>query len=288
MKLPLATYISLLVTLVFLTSTTVVLSAPADVVKPTYTNRIIFIRHAEKGFTPDQGMPDGVVDDKPPRGPPRGWWFWPGRPPWGPPGGPGGPGGPPGRGGKRKFPNGLSDKGRERAQFLRTLFGKDSEYNFGQIFAAPWDAAQKEVERTYATVAPLAEDLGLEINIECANSDASCIKEKIEEFVQESDADILISWKHRDLNVIATALGAPNAKIHYPDERNDIIWIMQGGAIVEKRSQHCPKLDDDRVDEGDPDLVVEKSTKSIVAWVFDAWRAQRQASQLLTRRAEAQ
>lgn len=45
------------------------------------------------------------------------------------------------------------------------LFGKDSEYNFGKIFAAPRDADAKEEERTYATVSPLAEHLDLEIDI---------------------------------------------------------------------------------------------------------------------------
>jgi hypothetical protein len=32
---------------------------------------------------------------------------------------------------------------------------------------------------------------------------------------------------------------------------------MEGGRITEKRSMHCPVLDDGRVDEGDPDLEVE-------------------------------
>jgi hypothetical protein len=32
---------------------------------------------------------------------------------------------------------------------------------------------------------------------------------------------------------------------------------MEGDRIVEKRSMHCPKLDDGRVDEGDPDLELE-------------------------------
>jgi hypothetical protein len=33
------------------------------------------------------------------------------------------------------------------------------------------------------------------------------------------EVSIADSQKHRELHVIATALGAPNAKIHYPDER---------------------------------------------------------------------
>lgn len=45
---------------------------------------------------------------------------------------------------------------------------------------------------------------------------------------------------------------------------NDVIWIMQGGEIVEKRSMHCPGLDDERVDAGDPDLELEEPGNSDV------------------------
>jgi hypothetical protein len=55
--------------------------------------------------------------------------------------------------------------------------------------------------------------------------------------------------------------------------RNDVIWIMQGGRIVEKRSMHMPGLDDGRVDEGDPDLVVEDETTSqgLFGFLYSAW-----------------
>ncbi|WWC61659.1 uncharacterized protein I303_104243 [Kwoniella dejecticola CBS 10117] len=223
--------------------------------QPTYSNRIVLIRHAEKGFTPDQGGQVGNVIEQNKRKEGRAslFGFFP---PWG-------GGGPPGRPPRGKFPNGLSDKGRERAQFIRTLFGADSEYDFGLIFAAPWDAAQKDTERTYATVAPLARDLNLTVNIECANSEKSCIVQAIEEFAAQSEQDILISWKHRELNLIAQALGADNARSIYPDERNDVIWIMQDGQIIEKRSMHCPKLDDGRIDQDDPDLIVEEPYQSV-------------------------
>ena len=39
---------------------------------------------------------------------------------------------------------------------------------------------------------------------------------------------------------------------------------MQGGEIIEKRSMHCPGLDDGRVDVGDPDLEVEEPGSSDV------------------------
>ena len=57
------------------------------------------------------------------------------------------------------------------------------------------------------------------------------------------------------------------------DERNDVVWIMQGDAIVEKRTMHVPGLDDGRVDEGDPDLVVEArgGDSSQQEWVVGWW-----------------
>ncbi|EIN04775.1 hypothetical protein PUNSTDRAFT_146386 [Punctularia strigosozonata HHB-11173 SS5] len=236
-------------------------SATTPVIKaPTFSNRVILIRHGEKG----RQDPLPGTETEPER---ESRWG----PPWGP-----------GRGGKGKFPSGLNDKGRQRAQHLRTFFGKDSGYDIGLIFAAPRELP-KETERTYATVAPLAQDLGLEIDIDCADADADCIVSKVEAFAQKSSADILISWKHRDLNVIATALGAKNARKHYPDERYDIVWTMQDGAIVHKQSMHCPVLDDNRVDEDDPDLEIEPLTGSRSTWDWiarwggwrDVWRAQR-------------
>ena len=49
-------------------------------------------------------------------------------------------------------------------KLTQQLFGNQSEFDFGLIFAAPRDMPV-ETERTYATVAPLARDLGLEVNI---------------------------------------------------------------------------------------------------------------------------
>jgi hypothetical protein len=52
-----------------------------------------------------------------------------------------------------------------------------------------------------------------------ANAEVECIARAVEEFAKTSSADVLISWKHFYLNSIAQALGAPNARAIYPDER---------------------------------------------------------------------
>lgn len=133
------------------------------------------------------------------------------------------------------------------------------------MFAAP-RGPDVVGERTYATVAPLAADLRLAVDIGCANEPAACVADAVHAFAQRSAQDVLVCWKHRELHVIAAALGAHNALTPYPDERNDVLWIMEGGAITEKRSMHMPGLDDGRVDDGDPDLEVEGA--SLAAWLY--------------------
>jgi hypothetical protein len=48
---------------------------------------------------------------------------------------------------------------------------------------------------------------------------------------------------------------------------------MQDRAIFEKRSMHCPILDDNRVDEGDPDLEVESLQYSWWRSIISRWFA---------------
>ncbi|CAK9785630.1 hypothetical protein CC85DRAFT_272440 [Cutaneotrichosporon oleaginosum] len=211
-------------------------------------NRIVFIRHAEKGCAT---LPGDETCGEMPRPPGGGW------PPRGPPGPPGTP---------RKFPNGLSADGKRRAEYLRTFFGNASEFDFGYVFAAPREPELKHGERTYATVAPLASDLGVDVDISCATApDAgACLAAAVARVAPSRD--VLVCWKHRELHLIAAAMGARNAHTHYPDERNDVVWIMEGD-ITDKRSMHMPGLDDGRVDEGDPDLVVEPVDNAWPGWV---------------------
>ncbi|KAI5478413.1 hypothetical protein MNV49_005162 [Pseudohyphozyma bogoriensis] len=151
---------------------------------------------------------------------------------------------------------GLNEVGKRRAQALRKVYGKGSGFDFGLIFATPHDEKTKERERTFMTVAPLAEDLGLVVDTSYAHKPASFLAVKIEEFVKTSDKDILICWKHRELLPISRALGAAITR-HYAFERNDVMWIMQDHEVVEKRSQHCPDLDDERTGVDDVHLALE-------------------------------
>ena len=135
---------ALLTSLIFLAlpclAYTIVTARPSEDLVVNYSNRIVLIRHAEKGFASSSSEPQGTdglasehKHDKH-RGPHRGrahrpparsfWSWWVGPAERGPPSGrhPKDHHGPPrhGRGG-RKFPNGLSEVGKERAQYLREV-----------------------------------------------------------------------------------------------------------------------------------------------------------------------
>lgn len=108
-----------LTTFLLLVTTSVAAGIPSTTLRtPEYTNRIVFIRHAEKGHASEPG--GGLKRrEHAKRENTSGWWF-----PWHRPGQPGDggggrrPGGGRGRGGP---PNGLSEDGLRRAQYIRTV-----------------------------------------------------------------------------------------------------------------------------------------------------------------------
>lgn len=48
--------------------------------------------------------------------------------------------------------------------------------------------------RPFLTVGPLADDLGLEINLDCERDDAACVRAVVKEFTRRSTKDVLICW----------------------------------------------------------------------------------------------
>lgn len=60
--------------------------------------------------------------------------------------------------------NGLNADGEKRSQCLRQIFGAGSGYNIGKIIAEGYNPDGTR-ERAYETVAPLAQDLGLTVDV---------------------------------------------------------------------------------------------------------------------------
>ncbi len=50
--------------------------------------------------------------------------------------------------------------------------------------------------RPYETVKPLADDLGLTVNVSCDRDDQDCVNSVVEKFSKSSNKDVLICWEH--------------------------------------------------------------------------------------------
>ncbi|KAL4756208.1 putative phosphoglycerate mutase family protein [Aspergillus foveolatus] len=135
---------------------------------------------------------------------------------------------------------GLSAQDEDRAQCLRQVFGVSSGYNIGYIMAmTPKNNGKRN--RPYLTVFPLAEDLGLEVDISCDRDDLECVKDVVDNF--DGDGNVLICWEHDALMDIVEELGDDDAP-----ERGcssawyDLIWTdpFPYDEITAETSEECP------------------------------------------------
>ncbi|KAI5480499.1 NAD(P)-binding protein [Pseudohyphozyma bogoriensis] len=155
---------------------------------------------------------------------------------------------------------GLSKMGKQRAQCLRKFMGKKSKHNIGMILAESYNPRTQMRIRPYLTVKPLADDLGLTVDVSCERDDYECVRRRVKEFARKSNKDVLVCWKHSELARVAHALG-PNSKKPYkpyPDDRFDIMWVLENQKMVSKESELCKGIDDTHArKKHDPDLEVE-------------------------------
>ncbi|CAG9989612.1 unnamed protein product [Clonostachys byssicola] len=136
---------------------------------------------------------------------------------------------------------GLSRKGRKRAQCLRRVFGFKSLCNIGYVIAQDYKKSGKR-KRPYDTVAPVASDLGLEVDTSCDRDDSECVKKLIQNY--KGDKNILLCWQHGQMNNILEALGAEDVE-NYPEDRYDLIWTVPSpyDEITAETSENCRGLD---------------------------------------------
>lgn len=136
--------------------------------------------------------------------------------------------------------DGLSAQGEQRAQCLRTVFGKSSPYEIGHIMAQK-PKKNGSQQRPYDTVVPLAGDLGLTVDTTCQRDDSECVAEIVNDY--NGNGNILICWEHKRLNNLAGALGAQDVD-NYPDVFN-IVWTdpYPYNNITDKWSENCQGLD---------------------------------------------
>lgn len=136
---------------------------------------------------------------------------------------------------------GLSAQGKQRAQCLRRVFGRGSNYNVGHVMAQAYKPNGKR-KRPYDTVEPVAKDLGLTVDTSCGRDDAKCVKKVVNKY--KGPGNILICWEHKMLAELAEILGAEKAP-DYPRDRFDRIWIdpFPYSRISDIVSEKCPGID---------------------------------------------
>jgi hypothetical protein len=136
--------------------------------------------------------------------------------------------------------NGLNAQGVERAEWLGKLFGPSSDYGIKYMIAQRPKANGKQ-RRPFDTLRPLANELGLTVDIECGRDDFEGVAAKIKGY--KGEGNILVCWEHKRLTDLLTALGVHNPPV-YPTNHFDIIWTCEEPYHAASESkQRCPGLD---------------------------------------------
>lgn len=78
--------------------------------------------------------------------------------------------------------------------------------------------ADGEHRRSFDTVHPLAEDLGLFVDTSCKRNHVKCVRKHVERY--DGEGNILISWRHGRMAEIAEQLGIEDPP-EYPYDR----WV---------------------------------------------------------------
>jgi hypothetical protein len=136
--------------------------------------------------------------------------------------------------------DGLNARGVQRSEWLGKLFGPSSGYGINYMIAQRPKANGKR-RRPYETLRPLADELGLDVDIECERDDFEGVAAKIKSY--KGKGNILICWEHKRLTDLAAALGVQNPAV-YPTDRFDLIWTCEEPYHATSESkQKCPGLD---------------------------------------------
>ncbi|KAE8224509.1 hypothetical protein CF319_g2599 [Tilletia indica] len=137
--------------------------------------------------------------------------------------------------------NGLAEKGKVRAQCLKHVFGH-GEYKVDYIIAQAYKPDGRR-SRPYETVKPLADHLGLEVDLHCEREQADCVAKRALKAVSQGK-NVLVCWQHKALTDIARAFGVRG--LRYPAARSDILFqLSHKGKVSAIRSEECSGLDDD-------------------------------------------
>ncbi|GJE84699.1 phosphoglycerate mutase family protein [Phanerochaete sordida] len=142
----------------------------------------------------------------------------------------------------KKFGSGLTQTGILRSQCLPSVFGPNTAQTVGYILAEP-PLKKTNVSDAVDTVIPLAESLGIPIDISCGHDDKDCVGDALSAFaLKNTTASMLVVWDSDLLPDIAETLGANDVN-DWPKGRFDLIWTIQKNKIRSRASEGCPGLD---------------------------------------------
>jgi len=122
----------------------------------------------------------------------------------------------------------LSPRGKARAECLINVFGNNGTYATPQKIFAQSPSEKKQSTRPRDTVAPLAEALGLQLDLSYTSGQ---IKKLTNYITSSNDEVTLISWSNDKIPDIAEKLGITNP----PDWDNDTfdeIWMIYDSATT--------------------------------------------------------
>lgn len=156
-----------------------------------------------------------------------------------------------------------SSKGMERAHALHDIF-KDKFHLPDYIYAYHYS---HECQRTTQTITPLAESLGLEVDVMAhADDSAGAVKEFISRL---SSADNIVAcWEHNHILKVAESFGVPSHKIpswHGSNYDTVFIFTIKSGKLVDFKvsaEDFHSKLDVEDVDEEPESFRNQASTPS--------------------------
>jgi len=157
--------------------------------------------------------------------------------------------------------DGLTRKGRLRAQCLRKLFGPSSQYKIDYIIAPGYKG--EKYRRAYDTVLPLSRELGIKIDKHCERKDAGCVADTISNTISAKKfrGDVLTSWRHSNVDEITKLLGVEESIVpSWPGHRFDLIWTVHPNGTFTIHEQDCPRLgylDEDGNVVDDPGVLVQ-------------------------------
>ncbi|KAJ5525046.1 hypothetical protein N7494_011696 [Penicillium frequentans] len=141
----------------------------------------------------------------------------------------------------------LTFEGVMRAQCLRDVFGAASKYNISYIMA-PAMEENGEHGRALKTALPLANDLGLEVDVQCGKRmgdlELQCVADASRSY--DGPGNVLLVWRHKSMSTIAELLGV-REHIKCPKNSYDLIWTIPYpyDRVTELKSENCPGLDVD-------------------------------------------